>query len=103
MFGLKEEHINSIQSILKKYSNVEKAFIYGSRAKGNYENGSDIDLSLEGGKLDYTTLLKIESDLDNLNLPYQIDLSIYHNIKNQDLKDHITRIGQIFYEKISTF
>jgi predicted nucleotidyltransferase len=48
-FGLKESVIRKICSVLARYPQVEKAILYGSRAKGNYKNGSDIDLTLRGG------------------------------------------------------
>ena len=55
MYGLKDIHINKIQSVFENYSNIEKAILYGSRAKGNYRNGSDIDLTLVGENLDLST------------------------------------------------
>ncbi|MEA1874173.1 MAG: nucleotidyltransferase domain-containing protein [Bacteroidota bacterium] len=97
MFGLKEIHINSIQSVFENYNQIVKAILYGSRAKGNYRNGSDIDLTLIGENLDLTTLLKIENELDDLFLPHKIDLSIFHKIENPDLTEHINRIGITFY------
>ena len=92
MFGLKNSHINAIQSVLKQYDTVEKAVLYGSRAKGNYRNGSDIDLTLTGDNLDLTTLMRIENELDDLLLPHKIDLSIFQKIENPDLKEHIITI-----------
>ncbi|WP_293013047.1 nucleotidyltransferase domain-containing protein [Mongoliibacter sp.] len=73
--------------------------LYGSRAKGNYRPGSDIDLTLLGESLDLTELQKIEIELDDLMLPYKIDLSIHHKIQNSDFLEHIQRVGKIFYEK----
>lgn len=99
MFGLTNIQVSAIQSVFKKYPVVHKAIIYGSRAKGNYKNGSDIDLTLIGNHLDLTTLMKIENELDDLLLPYKIDLSIFHKINNPCLIEHIERIGEVFYEK----
>jgi predicted nucleotidyltransferase len=99
MFGLKNSHINAIQSVLKQYDTVEKAVLYGSRAKGNYRNGSDIDLTLTGDNLDLTTLMRIENELDDLLLPHKIDLSIFQKIENPDLKEHINSVGVVFYKK----
>jgi type I restriction enzyme S subunit len=73
--------------------------LYGSRAKGNYRPNSDIDLTLKCKNVDLSTLFKIETDLDDLLLPYKIDLSIFHKIENQDLIEHINRVGVVFYEK----
>ena len=99
MFGLKYIHIKAIHSVLKKYRNVLIAVLYGSRAKGNYKNGSDIDLTLKGDNLDLSTLLKIENELDELFLPHKIDLSIFHKIENLDLIEHINRVGIVFYKQ----
>jgi predicted nucleotidyltransferase len=99
MFGLKNTHIKSINSVFENYDCVIKAILYGSRAKGNYRNGSDIDLTLIGADIDLSTLMKIENELDDLLLPHKIDLSILHKIENPDLKDHINRVGEVFYEK----
>ncbi len=97
MYGLREKHIKSINSIFSKYPQIEKAILYGSRAKGNFRNGSDIDLTLVGYDLDITTLFKIETELDDLLLPYKIDLSILHKIENPNLLNHIKRVGITFY------
>ena len=69
-FGLKEPTIQKIQYILKQYPEIEKAILYGSRAKGTYKLTSDIDLTFLGEKLNLTILNKIENDLDDLMLPY---------------------------------
>ena len=72
--------------------------MYGSRAKGNYKPGSDIDLTLKGKELNLKLLNKISLELDDLLLPYTFDLSIYHHIKQPDLIDHIVRVGKVFYK-----
>ncbi|GIV41538.1 MAG: hypothetical protein KatS3mg034_0848 [Vicingaceae bacterium] len=99
MYGLKITTIQSIQDVFKKYPEVEKAILYGSRAKGNYKPGSDIDLTLIGDKLNLTILQKIENELDDLLLPYKIDLSIHKQIKNIELLEHIARVGIIFFDR----
>lgn len=99
MYGLSDAHINGIKSVFEKYTEIEKAIIYGSRAKGNYSNGSDIDLSLVGENLNLNLLLRIETILDDLLLPYNIDISIFHKIENSDLIEHIKRAGIVFYER----
>lgn len=98
MYGLKPQTIQAIQNVFAKHPAVKKAILYGSRAKGNYRNGSDVDLTLVGEDLSLTELLAIENELDDLLLPYKIDLSIYHKIENYDLRDHIDRVGLTFYE-----
>jgi len=99
MYGLKDIDIKKIQSIFVKYKEIDKAILYGSRAKGNYRNSSDIDLSLMGNNLTLSILLRIENKLDDFLLPYKIDISIFHKIENPDLVEHINRVGVVFYKK----
>jgi predicted nucleotidyltransferase len=99
-FGLKETTINKICAVLARYPQVEKAALYGSRAKGNYKNGSDIDLTLCGGEdLTLDVLYKIMDEIDDLLLPYTIDLSVFNNIGDPDVIEHIQRVGVMFYDK----
>jgi predicted nucleotidyltransferase len=95
-FGLKESTITKIINIFAKYPQIHKVILYGSRAKGNYRNGSDIDLTVTG-EIKYTDLAKIEDEIDDLFLPYTFDISIFSDIDNPDLIDHINRIGIVFY------
>ena len=96
-FGLKESDIELIKSVFSKYLEVEKVVIYGSRAKGNFKEASDIDLTLFGDKLNLTIQQKIENDLDDLMLPYFFDISIFSQISNPDLIEHIELVGISFY------
>ena len=98
-YGLKGKHIEAINSVFSKYPQIEKTILYGSRAKGNYRNRSDIDLTLKGEALTLSILSKIETELDDLLLPYKIDISIHHKIENPDLLEHMDRVGIVFYEK----
>lgn len=98
-FGLKIQTIDAITEVFKRYPLVDRVVLYGSRAKGDFRANSDIDLTLIGENLDLTLLLKIETDLDDLLLPYKIDLSLFRKIENKDLRDHINRVGIVFYEK----
>lgn len=96
-YGLKSDAIAQINGILATHSEIEQAILYGSRALGNFRDSSDIDLCLVGETLTLTELLKIENELDDLLLPYKIDLSLFHALDNPDLIDHIQRVGVMFY------
>jgi len=99
-YGLPQAAREKICAVLSRYPQVEQAILYGSRAKGNYKNGSDIDLTLRGGAdLTLNVLYKILDDLDELLLPYTIDLSIFDDISDQDVIEHIQRVGVVFYKK----
>ena len=97
-YGLKETTIEQICSVFSSFPEIQKVVLYGSRAKGNFKNGSDIDLTFYGNNLDLKTLNKIEDQLEDLSLPYQFDLSIFDQISNKDLAEHIKRVGIIIYQ-----
>ena len=96
--GLSETVINSIIKTLQNNDIILKAAVFGSRAKGNYRRYSDIDVAL-WGNLDYIDAEKIAGQLDDLPTAYKFDVTAYDTIKNQDLKDHIDRVGITIYEK----
>jgi predicted nucleotidyltransferase len=98
-FGLKPTTVEKIGGVFARHSHVEKAVLYGSRAMGNYKNGSDIDLTLFGGGLKHGDLLAMMGELDDLLLPYTIDLSLFSELAHEGLIDHIKRVGVVFYEK----
>lgn len=99
IYGLKESDIERIKMVFTDFPAIEKAILYGSRAKGNYRDGSDIDLTLVGVNIDFNSLLKIENKLDDLLLPYNIDLSIFSKLENLDLINHIESVGEIIYDR----
>ncbi len=100
-FGLEESTIQKICTVLSHYPQVERAILYGSRAKGNYRLGSDIDLTLIGrDDLTLNVLYRIMDELDDLLLPYMIDLSILNAIEDEELVGHIRRAGVKFYERV---
>lgn len=99
-YGLPEGVIRKIQGVFARYPQVDTAILYGSRAKGNYRNGSDIDLTLKGGEeLTAAVLYKIINELEELLLPYTIDLSCYRDISDPDMLGHIQRVGITFYSR----
>ncbi len=92
MYGISQYALDKIKEVLFSTREVEQVILYGSRAKGNYREGSDIDLTIKG-KLTFDDLVKMSVNLDDLNLPWQIDLSLYSQIENKDLLEHIDRVG----------
>jgi predicted nucleotidyltransferase len=99
-FGLNDSVVEKIGQVFSEYPEIEEVVIYGSRAKGDFHTGSDIDLTLKGKKLTTNHLSRIDTHLDDLLLPYSIDISIYHQISNNDLIEHIDRVGDMFYNKV---
>jgi len=98
-WGLSHNTIAQVHGVLSRHPEVERALLYGSRAKGNYRPGSDIDLTLVGETLQPNQLIRIETEIDGLLTPYTFDLSIYDKLESPELIEHIARVGVEFYRK----
>ena len=97
-YGLSDRTIATLNSIFLKYPGIKQVILYGSRAKGNYRNGSDIDLSLKtGDNFSFTDLLRIAGDFDDSDMPYFVDVSKYDELSSPELKAHIDRVGKLLY------
>lgn len=99
--GLSDATTTKLQNVLQLFPQVERAILFGSRAMGNFRNGSDIDLCLEGAELNYNVLLKILVAIDDLNLPYETDVLIKHQITHPPLLAHIETKGVEFFSRKS--
>lgn len=97
-YGLSEQTIAKI-CVFARHPAIDKAVLYGSRAKGNFKTGSDIDLALFGDSLTSRELGIVDEELDDLLLPYQIDLSLFNRIDHAELREHIERVGMVFYQR----
>ena len=102
MFGLDVDTLRIIRQCLVQFPAIEKVLLYGSRAKGNYKSGSDIDITLLGRGLTLNNAVyPLERTLDELYLPYTFDISVFSQLDNLDFIDHILRVGKTFYERES--
>lgn len=98
-YGLPNRTISTLNRIFKRYDGIKKVILYGSRAKGNFKNGSDIDITLEtDSEFSHAQLLKIMNDFDDSDIPYTVDVSLYKYLEDANLKEHINRVGKIFYK-----
>ena len=99
-YGLKKETLKAIHQAIAKIGTINKVVLYGSRAKGNYRNGSDIDITLIGKELTLAnSIYPLMDELEELYLPYTFDISIFDHIDNENLVEHINRVGKLFYKK----
>ena len=95
-FGLKPVVIEALRSVFSQFPEVDSVWVYGSRARGTHRPGSDIDLTIKlvpGVDASSSLLSAIREKLEDLNLIYMIDLSFFSEIENDDLVDHINRVG----------
>lgn len=99
-FGLTERDMLTFRQILGKYPSVKTVVVIGSRAKGNFKQGSDVDLVIMDPGISETVITKLKSDFQESSLPYNVDLIACPTLKHDELKEHIDRVGRPFYHAI---
>ena len=90
MFGLSEQVLSQIKQVIQKYD--YKFVIFGSRAKGNFKDNSDIDIAV-WGDIDFDKKVKIKDELTSLDIPYFIDVVFVNSLLKQELIDSIINEG----------
>jgi len=99
--GLTEHQLKILTKVFQKYPTIEQIKLYGSRAKGTYNKHSDIDLVAYGEKLNHDIIAAVLLDLDDSDIPYQVDFQNYHDLTNRNLIDHIDRVGIEIFQRAS--
>lgn len=77
--GINDASLHIILSTLSECQAVSQTILFGSRAKGNYKQGSDIDLAIKGQGIDKDVLSSLNA--------------------NPDLKSHIDRVGTVIFNR----
>lgn len=98
-FGLPSPVVDKLKTVFRDDPRILKVWLYGSRALGRERPGSDVDLCIEGKSLQLDDLLDIEMRIDELDLPWKIDLALMHNINNPALIEHIRRVGIVLLDR----
>lgn len=97
MIGLTQKELEILQNVFKKFYDIKEVILFGSRALGTHKTASDIDLAIKG-KVDINTLSKLKYTLEEeTTLPYFLDVVIYDNLDNLELKKHIDELGKVIY------
>lgn len=97
--GIPEKSLNMLIAILEKFDFIEKVVVYGSRAKGNYRPGSDIDLAVFSSTMTFSDQMHLELAIDELLMPYSVDVLHFEKLTNEKLIEHIIRVGVPLYSK----
>lgn len=91
-FGIDDLKLKAIVDVIKKYS-VEKAVIFGSRARGDYKKTSDIDIAIYSRELSDKEINLLTNELYELDIIYKIDLLEYYRLSKNSLKEKIELEG----------
>jgi predicted nucleotidyltransferase len=95
--GLPPKTIQALESVFKQFAAIDRVVLYGSRALGTHKPGSDIDLALFGSEVTPDLIASIAILIDDLLLPYTLDLTAYAYIDNDALREHVDRVGIELY------
>jgi predicted nucleotidyltransferase len=98
-FGLPEATLEKLRAVFAACPEVEEVVLFGSRANGAYKRGSDIDLALKGTGLTDERMDALTDAVDDMLLPYEVDLVLYGSLEHAALKEHIDRVGRSFYRR----
>jgi len=102
-FGLRRQDVDEIIRILQRYQVVEEAILFGSRAKGNFKKGSDVDIAIKGKGIDQEVVASISFLLNEETLlPYFFDIVHFEEISEQELREHVIRVGRSIYVRERT-
>ena len=97
-FGLRRQDIAEIINIFRQFPAVEEAWIFGSRAKGTYKKGSDIDIAIKGREIDHKLVMALSSRFnEETSMPYFFDIVHYDALTDPELRAHIDRVGKRFF------
>ncbi len=99
MYGLSDEIIQSLREVFREQPNVREVILFGSRAKGNYTTGSDIDLAVRADNLSFRQLMDIHARIEDLELLYKVDVINYDKVAGTPIGEHIDRVGRILYQR----
>ena len=99
-FGLRDEDLSNNITTIRRFSEIEKAAIFGSRVKGNYNPGSDVDIAIWGNDISFSTLSRLHAILEEESpMPYFFDIVDYSHLNHEELKSHIDRAGIVFFAR----
>ena len=98
-YGLKEAELKKLQELFAANGSIETVILYGSRAKGNYKPFSDVDITLVGNGFSRSDMNILHAAIDETSLPYKFDISILATLRNEELIDHINRMGIVIYKR----
>jgi predicted nucleotidyltransferase len=98
--GLTERDRQQIIEAIRQFDEILVVVLFGSRAKGNYKLGSDVDLAVKGDRITHRTVAQLADLLnEDTPLPYYFDIVHYDALEIAPLVEHIDRIGIVIYDR----
>lgn len=99
MYGIRNNLYEEIINIFRLFD-IKKAILFGSRARGDFKNASDIDIAIEFSVSNKDNFIKLFTKLEDLNTLYKFDIVDLESLNDDSaFKKEITKDGIIIYEK----
>jgi len=86
-----------LENIFKKYKEIEKVVLFGSRARQDNKYNSDIDLCLFGENITHLIQAKVTMDIEEINTPLSFDILNFNELTKQKLIENIKNEGIVIY------
>lgn len=97
--GISNRFINELQSYCVRNDQIEKILLFGSRARGDYNRSSDMDLAIFTKKSTHTQQNLIEQDINEMSTPLKIDVVFMDRLTKEKLISNIRKDGVVIYEQ----
>lgn len=98
MMILQESLYHHIIDTLSPFGEIEKILLFGSRARGDAEERSDIDLAIQAPDADLKAWMNILQSIEHLDTLLPIDV-IRLEEASAELKIKIETEGKVLYER----
>ncbi|MGB3293679.1 MAG: nucleotidyltransferase domain-containing protein [Phormidesmis sp.] len=99
--GLTAQDLAHIRAAAAELTEIAQVILFGSRAKGTYQQGSDVDLAISaisGKGITHSTVLRLSESLNEERpLPYFFDVVNYDSLEDEPLQQHIDRVGILLF------
>src|SRR5690348_3101084 len=90
-----DSEYDDLMKTFKDEPSIDKVIVFGSRARGDHRNNSDIDLALVGEDIPDT----ISLDISEASGLYKVDVIHYNKVKNANLLAEIDREGKVVFQR----
>jgi len=89
---------DSAVEIIEKHLNPDRIILFGSRAKGKYNKGSDFDFAVDNESPGIRTERKIMEEIDEIAGLYKVDI-VYLGTVDEAFKNLVLKTGKVVYER----
>ena len=96
-YGLSEAIMEDLCRVFRRFPEIERVLVYGSRGRGDFKPHSDIDLAIIAPTMTRQRFTKLWSALEDLPIVFRLDVVHWDSVGNPRLKEQILREGRVIY------